>query len=36
MKTSSRLFEELWDYMSTPRYKLDRSARDNLEDSPIK
>jgi hypothetical protein len=33
---ANRPFEELWDYMSTPKYKLDRSARDNLEGSYIK
>jgi hypothetical protein len=33
---ASRPFDELWDYVSTPKYKLDRSARDNLEGSHIK
>ena len=33
---ANRPFDELYDYMSTPKYKLDRSARDNLEDSHIK
>jgi hypothetical protein len=29
-------FEELWDYLSTPKFKLDRGYGDNLQDSPIK
>ena len=33
---ANRPFDELFDYMSTPKYRLDRSARDNLEDSHIK
>ena len=33
---ANRPFEELWEYVSTPRFKLDRSARDNLEGSHIK
>jgi hypothetical protein len=33
---ANRPFDELWEYMSTPKYKLDRSARDNLEGSHIK
>ncbi|MDQ3840564.1 MAG: hypothetical protein M3297_15000 [Thermoproteota archaeon] len=33
---ANRPFEELGDYMSTPKYRLDRSARDNLEGSHIK
>jgi hypothetical protein len=32
----NRLFDELFDYMSTPKYRLGRSARDNLENSHIK
>jgi hypothetical protein len=31
----NRPFDELWDYVSTPKYKLDRSSRDTLEDSHI-
>ncbi|HEU4443393.1 MAG TPA: hypothetical protein VFR94_01835 [Nitrososphaeraceae archaeon] len=34
--SADRPFEELWDYMSTPKYKLDRSSRDNLDGSHIK
>ena len=26
-------FDELWEMVSTPRYKLDRSAKDNLNDA---
>jgi hypothetical protein len=33
---ANRPFDELFDYMSTPKYRLDRSARDSLEDSHIK
>jgi hypothetical protein len=33
---ANRPFEELWEYVSTPKYKLDRSIRDNLEGSHIK
>ena len=33
---ASRPFEELWEYMSTPKYRLDNSARDNPDGSPIK
>lgn len=33
---ANRPFEELWDYVSTPKYKLDRSARDNLDGNHIK
>ena len=33
---ANRPFEEIWDYMSTPKYRLDRGARDNLENSHIK
>jgi hypothetical protein len=29
-------FQELWDYLSTPKYRLDRGYGDNLQDSPIK
>jgi hypothetical protein len=29
-------FDELWDYMSTPKFKLDRSYEDNLEANHIK
>jgi hypothetical protein len=32
----SKRFEELWDYLSTPKYKLDRSYGDNLQGSHIK
>ena len=32
----SRPFDELYDYMSTPKYKLDRSAKDSLEGSHIR
>jgi hypothetical protein len=32
----SKKFNELWDYLSTPKYKLDRSYKDNLEGSHIK
>jgi hypothetical protein len=32
----SKKFEELWDYLSTPKYKLDRSYGDNLQGSHIK
>jgi hypothetical protein len=31
-----RPFEELWDYMSTPKYKLDRSINNQLQDSQYK
>jgi hypothetical protein len=33
---ANRPFDELWDYVSTPKYKLDRSSRDSLEGSHIK
>jgi hypothetical protein len=33
---TNRPFDELFDYMSTPKYRLDRGARDNLENSHIK
>lgn len=33
---ANRPFDELYDYMSTPKYKLDRISRDILEHSPIK
>ena len=33
---ASRPFDELWDYVSTPKYKLDRSSRDTLEASHIR
>lgn len=33
---ANRPFEELWEYVSTPKYKLDRNIRDNLEGSHIK
>jgi hypothetical protein len=32
---ANRPFDELYDFMSTPKYKLD-SSRDTLEDSHIK
>jgi hypothetical protein len=32
----SKGFNELWDYLSTPKYRLDRSYNDNLESSHIK
>ena len=33
---ASKPYEELWDYLSTHKYKLDRSYNDNLEGSHIK
>jgi hypothetical protein len=33
---ANRPFDELYNYMSTPKYKLDRSAKDSLEDSHIR
>jgi hypothetical protein len=33
---ANRPFDELFDFMSTPKYKVDRSTRDTLEDSHIK
>jgi hypothetical protein len=33
---ASKPFDGLWDYMSTPKYRLDRSYKDNLEGSHIK
>jgi hypothetical protein len=33
---ANRPFDELYDFMSTPKYKLDRSSRDSLEDSHIR
>jgi hypothetical protein len=33
---STKPFDELWDYLSTPKYKLDRSYGDNLQGSHIK
>ena len=32
---ANRPFDELWDHVSTPKYKLDRSSRDTLEASRI-
>lgn len=32
----TRLLEDIWDYISSPKYKLDRSYGDNLQDSHIK
>lgn len=31
----SKTFDEIWDLVSTPRYRMDRSYRDNLNDSHI-
>jgi hypothetical protein len=33
--TKTREFDELWDWASTPRTKLDRSYGDNLDGSHI-
>jgi hypothetical protein len=33
---ANKPFDELWDYMSTPKYRLDRSYKDNLEASHIR
>jgi hypothetical protein len=32
---AKREFDEMWEEMITPRFKLDRSYRDNLEDIHI-
>jgi hypothetical protein len=33
---ASKPFDEEWDYVSTPKYRLDRSYKDNLKGSHIK